>query len=53
MHQWNFEAVDGTLVVWRPGTRTDVGAALRGQARWSSAAGSDGAWEHVIIRKAT
>ena len=32
MHQWNFEVADGTLVVWRPGQRTDVGARLAGVA---------------------
>ena len=50
MHQWNFEAVDGTLVVWRPGTRTDVGAALAGRGSIERS-WQDGAWEHVVIRK--
>lgn len=51
MHQWNFEAVDGTLVVWRPGARTDVGAELAGRATVERS-WLDGAWEHVVIRKA-
>ncbi|MGZ4675044.1 MAG: class I SAM-dependent methyltransferase [Acidimicrobiia bacterium] len=50
MHQWNFEAGDSSLVVWRPGTRTDLGAELAGRAvverTWV-----DGTWEHVAIRK--
>jgi SAM-dependent methyltransferase len=50
MHQWNFEGTDETLIVWRPGTRTDVVAELAGRAaferRWT-----DGTWEHVVLRK--
>jgi SAM-dependent methyltransferase len=51
MHQWNFEAADGTLFVWRPGTRTDVGAELNGAAAFERS-WVDGAWEHVVLRKA-
>ncbi len=51
MHQWNFKAGDGTLVVWRPGVTTDVGAELAGRATVERS-WQDGAWEHVVIRKA-
>ncbi len=51
MHQWNFEADPGRLVVWRPGERIDVGEALAGRAAvertWV-----EGAWEHAVLRKA-
>lgn len=51
LHQWNFQYEGGTLIVWRPDTRTDVGEALAGAATvercWQ-----DGPWEHVVIRKA-
>lgn len=50
MHQWNFEADDGRLAVWRPGERIDVGEALAGRAvverTWV-----EGAWEHTVLRK--
>jgi SAM-dependent methyltransferase len=51
MHQWNFEAGDGTLVVWRPGVRTDVLAALAGRATLERT-WVEGTWEHVVLRKA-
>ncbi len=51
MHQWNFEATDGTLVVWRPGARSDVGVELAGRATVERS-WLDGAWEHVVLRKA-
>jgi SAM-dependent methyltransferase len=50
MHQWNFEAADDSLVVWRPGTRTDIARVLEDRCRvethWL-----DGRWEHVVLRK--
>jgi len=50
MHQWNFEAGDDSLVVWRPGTRTDIARQLEDQCtvetHWL-----DGTWEHVVLRK--
>ncbi len=52
MHQWNFEVVDGTLVVWRPGQRTDVGEALGSSATFEQS-WMDGTWEHVVFRKAS
>jgi SAM-dependent methyltransferase len=51
MHQWNFEASDGTLLVWRPGTRTDVVADLAGQVAFERS-WLEGAWEHVVLRTA-
>jgi SAM-dependent methyltransferase len=50
MHQWNFEATDTTLVVWRPGTRTDVVDALDGLVEFDRRR-VDGAWEHVVLRR--
>ena len=50
MHQWNFEAADSTLVVWRPGQRTDVGAELAGHAVLERV-WTEGAWEHIVFRK--
>ena len=32
LHQWNFTRDDGRLIVWRPGQRTDLTAALTGRA---------------------
>ena len=51
MHQWNFELVDTTLNVWRPGQRTDVGAALGERASFERS-WMDGTWEHIVFRKA-
>ena len=51
MHQWNFEVSDGTLIVWRPGQRTDVGEALGSQATFERS-WVDGTWEHIVFRKA-
>lgn len=51
MHQWNFEATDHSLTVWRPGKRTDVGETL-GRRAQVERSWMDGAWEHVVIRKA-
>lgn len=31
-HQWNFDVVDGSLIVWNNAVRIDVGTALEGQA---------------------
>jgi SAM-dependent methyltransferase len=51
MHQWNFEADDGSLIVWRPSERHNVVEELGGLASiervWV-----DGAWEHVVLRRA-
>ena len=51
MHQWNFEAGDGTLIVWRPGQRTDLSEVLGAQASFERS-WLDGTWEHVVYRKA-
>ena len=51
MHQWNFEATDTTLIVWRPGQRTDIGEMLGERAQFERS-WIDGAWEHVVLRKA-
>ena len=51
MHQWNFELVDRTLNVWRPGQRTDVGEALGDRASFERS-WVDGTWEHIVFRKA-
>ena len=51
MHQWNFELVDTTLNVWRPGQRTDVGEALGERASFERS-WMDGTWEHIVFRKA-
>jgi len=50
MHQWNIEVVDGSLFVWRPGKRTDVGDALAGVAAMDRT-WTDGDWEYVVLRK--
>lgn len=51
MHQWNFEIVDDAFVIWRPGTRTDVGDALSPRATVERTWAED-KWEYVVIRKA-
>ncbi len=33
LHQWNFDAADGSLLVWNNAARVDVGAALEGRAQ--------------------
>lgn len=50
MHQWNFEAADGTLVIWRPGRRHDLREAL-GDRCAVERSWIDGTWEYVVIRK--
>ena len=51
MHQWNFEANDGTLTVWRPGRRADIGEVLADhgtvERTWF-----EETFEYVVIRKA-
>lgn len=39
LHQWNFDAANGRLILWNSATRVDVGAALEGRAEaaaWTS-----------------
>ena len=33
LHQWNLDARDGDLVVWRPGAERNVSRELAGRAR--------------------
>lgn len=51
MHQWNFEMIDGSLVVWRPGIRTDLAAELGPRATIERSWLQD-KWEYIVIRKA-
>ena len=51
MHQWNFEAADNTLIVWRPGQRADIGEVL-GTGCTFERSWITGTWEHVVFRKA-
>jgi SAM-dependent methyltransferase len=50
MHQWNFEAGDDTVTIWRPGARHDVVAELAGAAALEQV-WMDDTWEHIVLRK--
>jgi SAM-dependent methyltransferase len=46
LHQWNFDAVDGRLLLWNEAAKVDVGPALAGRAETS-------AWldEHEVVAR--
>ena len=46
LHQWNFDAVDGGLLVWNEAAEVDIGSALAGHAEAS-------AWldEHEVVAR--
>jgi SAM-dependent methyltransferase len=46
LHQWNFDAVDGGLLLWNEAAEIDVGAALAGRAETT-------AWleEHEVVAR--
>jgi SAM-dependent methyltransferase len=46
LHQWNFDAVDGRLLVWNQAVNVDVGAALGGRAATEAWAA-----EHEVIAR--
>lgn len=50
MHQWNFEASEDALSIWRPGQRTDIVEALAGAATFERT-WIDRSWEIVVLRK--
>ena len=57
MHQWNFRVDGKTVTVRRPGTKTDLGAALAGRATiertWYTPppVPTGQGMKHVVIRK--
>jgi SAM-dependent methyltransferase len=51
MHQWNFEVVNGEFMIWRPGTRTNVGETLAPRATVEKTWAEE-TWEYIVIRKA-
>ena len=51
MHQWNFEVIDGAFIIWRPGTRTNVGDEIAPCATVERTWVEE-KWEYIVIRKA-
>jgi SAM-dependent methyltransferase len=49
LHQWNFDAVEGDLVLWNNAVRLDVGAALAERAATSASASSTEVFARLLV----
>jgi hypothetical protein len=51
LHQWNFDVVDGSLVVWNSAVEVDVGAALEGRAMTTAWVSENEVIARLVVRE--
>jgi SAM-dependent methyltransferase len=51
LHQWNFDVVDGNLVVWNSAAEVDVGAALEGRAMTTAWVSENEVIARLVVRE--
>jgi hypothetical protein len=52
LHQWNFDVVDESLVLWNSAAKVDVGSALEGRAVTTAWISENEAVARLVVRKA-